>query len=223
MRVTRPIGTKMRCRCASSTTRPSTRGGCRSTRSIVTASRTLPSWSPLGSKTSMPASRARKTAVAGAHRGHAHVSRLARVDRSRVLETSDRSARGRRSGLAGMLGRHDRMTESLRPRRSCLAVPGSNPRFLEKAKGLAADQVFLDLEDACAPLAKPERAQEHRRRAERGRLGRQDPRRPGQRLDDALDLPRRRRGRRGRRRRTSTASCCRRCRAPSRSSRWTCC
>jgi citrate lyase subunit beta/citryl-CoA lyase len=47
------------------------------------------------------------------------------------------------------------MTETLRPRRSCLAVPGSNPRFLEKAKGLAADQVFLDLEDSCAPLAKP--------------------------------------------------------------------
>src|ERR1700677_4870034 len=42
-----------------------------------------------------------------------------------------------------------------RPRRSNLAVPGSNPRFLEKAKGLPADQVFLDLEDACAPLAKP--------------------------------------------------------------------
>jgi len=42
----------------------------------------------------------------------------------------------------------------LRPRRSCLAVPGSNPRFLEKARGLPADQVFLDLEDACAPLAK---------------------------------------------------------------------
>lgn len=39
----------------------------------------------------------------------------------------------------------------LRPRRSCLAVPGSNPRFLEKAQGLPADQVFLDLEDACAP------------------------------------------------------------------------
>jgi citrate lyase subunit beta/citryl-CoA lyase len=48
------------------------------------------------------------------------------------------------------------MTETLRPRRSCLAVPGSNPRFLEKAKGLAADQVFLDLEDAVAPLAKPD-------------------------------------------------------------------
>src|ERR671928_771104 len=48
------------------------------------------------------------------------------------------------------------MAENLRPRRSCLAVPGSNPRFLEKAQGLPADQVFLDLEDACAPLAKPE-------------------------------------------------------------------
>jgi citrate lyase subunit beta / citryl-CoA lyase len=42
----------------------------------------------------------------------------------------------------------------LRPRRSCLAVPGSNPRFLEKAQQLPADQVFLDLEDACAPLVK---------------------------------------------------------------------
>ena len=45
---------------------------------------------------------------------------------------------------------------TLRPRRSCLAVPGSSPRFLEKAKTLDSDQVFLDLEDACAPLAKPE-------------------------------------------------------------------
>ncbi len=42
----------------------------------------------------------------------------------------------------------------LRPRRSCLAVPGSNPRFLEKAQTLPADQVFLDLEDAVAPLVK---------------------------------------------------------------------
>ena len=44
--------------------------------------------------------------------------------------------------------------KALRSRRSCLAVPGSNPRFLEKAKGLPADQVFLDLEDAVAPIAK---------------------------------------------------------------------
>jgi citrate lyase subunit beta / citryl-CoA lyase len=46
------------------------------------------------------------------------------------------------------------MPEGLRSRRSCLAVPGSNPRFLEKAKSLRADQVFLDLEDSVAPLAK---------------------------------------------------------------------
>ena len=44
----------------------------------------------------------------------------------------------------------------LRPRRSNLAVPGSSPKMLEKAKGLPADQVFLDIEDAVAPLAKPE-------------------------------------------------------------------
>ncbi|WP_203915408.1 HpcH/HpaI aldolase/citrate lyase family protein [Rhizocola hellebori] len=42
-----------------------------------------------------------------------------------------------------------------RPRRSCLAVPGSSVKMLEKAQGLPADQVFLDLEDAVAPLAKP--------------------------------------------------------------------
>jgi citrate lyase subunit beta / citryl-CoA lyase len=34
-------------------------------------------------------------------------------------------------------------------------VPGSNPKMIDKARGLPADQVFLDLEDACAPLAKP--------------------------------------------------------------------
>ncbi|MBF6060876.1 CoA ester lyase [Nocardia terpenica] len=45
---------------------------------------------------------------------------------------------------------------SCRPstRRSVLAVPGSNPRMLDKAKSLPADEVFLDLEDAVAPAAK---------------------------------------------------------------------
>jgi len=41
-----------------------------------------------------------------------------------------------------------------RPRRTCLSVPGSNPRMIEKAKALPADQVFLDLEDAVAADAK---------------------------------------------------------------------
>ncbi|HEY9378255.1 MAG TPA: CoA ester lyase [Jiangellaceae bacterium] len=43
-----------------------------------------------------------------------------------------------------------------RSRRSCLAVPGSSPKMLDKAQGLPADQVFLDLEDSVAPLAKVE-------------------------------------------------------------------
>ena len=42
-----------------------------------------------------------------------------------------------------------------RLRRSVLSVPGSNPRMMEKAAGSAADEVFLDLEDATAPLEKP--------------------------------------------------------------------
>jgi citrate lyase subunit beta/citryl-CoA lyase len=41
-----------------------------------------------------------------------------------------------------------------RPRRTCLAVPGSSARFIAKAQGLAADEIFLDLEDAVAPDAK---------------------------------------------------------------------
>ncbi len=44
--------------------------------------------------------------------------------------------------------------ETLRPRRSCLAVPGSSTKMITKAQGLPADQVFLDLEDAVAPDAK---------------------------------------------------------------------
>src|ERR687893_663141 len=55
--VTRPIGTKMRRRATTSTTRPSTRGGAVPTRSATTTSRTLPTRSPLGSKTGSPASR----------------------------------------------------------------------------------------------------------------------------------------------------------------------
>lgn len=47
-------------------------------------------------------------------------------------------------------------TSAHRPRRSCLYMPGANPRALEKAKTLAADTLILDLEDAVAPDAKAE-------------------------------------------------------------------
>jgi citrate lyase subunit beta / citryl-CoA lyase len=46
--------------------------------------------------------------------------------------------------------------DALRPRRSVLYMPGANERALEKAKGLAADALILDLEDAVAPDAKAE-------------------------------------------------------------------
>jgi len=46
------------------------------------------------------------------------------------------------------------MTASARPRRSVLYMPGSNPRALEKGRGLPADGLILDLEDAVAPDAK---------------------------------------------------------------------
>ncbi|WP_210082256.1 CoA ester lyase [Mycobacterium sp. OAE908] len=48
------------------------------------------------------------------------------------------------------------MENAYRPRRTCLSVPGSNPKMIEKAKNLPADEVFLDLEDAVAPDAKAE-------------------------------------------------------------------
>ena len=46
------------------------------------------------------------------------------------------------------------MPATARPRRSVLYMPGSNPRALEKARGLPADALIFDLEDAVAPDAK---------------------------------------------------------------------
>jgi malyl-CoA/(S)-citramalyl-CoA lyase len=47
------------------------------------------------------------------------------------------------------------MTIPVRLHRSELCVPGTNMRMLEKAPGLGADVVMLDLEDAVAPDDKP--------------------------------------------------------------------
>ncbi|PWC84430.1 malyl-CoA thiolesterase [Azospirillum sp. TSH100] len=46
------------------------------------------------------------------------------------------------------------MATTVRPRRSVLYMPGSNARALEKGRGLPADGLILDLEDAVAPDAK---------------------------------------------------------------------
>src|ERR671931_66078 len=47
-------------------------------------------------------------------------------------------------------------TRVTRPRRSCLSVPGSSPKMLAKSPSLPADEVFMDLEDSVAPMAKEE-------------------------------------------------------------------
>jgi citrate lyase subunit beta/citryl-CoA lyase len=51
---------------------------------------------------------------------------------------------------------NEQVMSTIRPRRSCLYMPGANSKALEKAKSLAADVLLLDLEDSVAPEAKPE-------------------------------------------------------------------
>lgn len=46
------------------------------------------------------------------------------------------------------------MTETYRPRRSVLYIPGSNDKALAKIASLACDAVIIDLEDAVAPADK---------------------------------------------------------------------
>jgi citrate lyase subunit beta / citryl-CoA lyase len=46
------------------------------------------------------------------------------------------------------------MSRDLKPRRTCLSVPGSNARMHARAATLDADHVLLDLEDATAPSEK---------------------------------------------------------------------
>ena len=67
-------------------------------------------------------------------------------------------------------GRH-RAEPSLRPRRSVLYMPGANERALEKADGLPADALILDLEDAVAPDAKAEARDRVCEAAASGRYG----------------------------------------------------
>ena len=43
---------------------------------------------------------------------------------------------------------------ALRPRRSVLYMPAANERALEKAKGISADALIFDLEDAVSPDSK---------------------------------------------------------------------
>ena len=50
------------------------------------------------------------------------------------------------------------MPASVRPRRSILYMPGSNPRAMEKGRSLPADGLIFDLEDAVSPGCQARRA-----------------------------------------------------------------
>ena len=87
-----------------------------------------------------------------------------------------------------------------RPRRSCLAVPGFERQDARQGPGAAGRPGLPRPRGRGRAAGQAGRPQEHRGRAQRGRLGRQDPRGAGQRPDHAVDLPGRHRGGRGRRR-----------------------
>ncbi len=60
---------------------------------------------------------------------------------------------------------------TIRPRRSVLYMPGSNPRAIEKARTLPADAVILDLEDSVAPDAKTMAREQVRQAVSAGGFG----------------------------------------------------
>lgn len=66
------------------------------------------------------------------------------------------------------------MATVARPRRSVLYMPGSNARALEKARGLAADGLIFDLEDAVAPDAKEQARQQVAEALAAGGYGRRE-------------------------------------------------
>lgn len=63
------------------------------------------------------------------------------------------------------------MTQSMRPVRSVLYIPGSKERALDKARGLAADAIIFDLEDAVTPDAKGDARHTLRAELDRGGYG----------------------------------------------------
>jgi citrate lyase subunit beta/citryl-CoA lyase len=65
-------------------------------------------------------------------------------------------------------------SEAIRPRRSVLYMPGANERALEKAPGIPADALILDLEDAVSPDAKPAARDRVCEAASSGRYGRRE-------------------------------------------------
>lgn len=56
--------------------------------------------------------------------------------------------------MASIAKRTGKGSRILRSRRTCLSIPGSSQKMMEKGPSLPVDQFFLDLEDSVAPNAK---------------------------------------------------------------------
>ena len=63
---------------------------------------------------------------------------------------------------------------ALRPRRSVLYMPAANERALEKAKGISADALIFDLEDAVSPDSKDAARENAVKAASSGEYGKRE-------------------------------------------------
>src|SRR5207245_6465275 len=101
-----------------------------------------------------------KPATRGGSLGHESWHRIGRMrlpQGQRLLLEATKSHYHRACNASSRSERNGAMTTRVtRPRRSCLSVPGSSPKMLQKSPSLPADEVFMDLEDSVAPLAKEE-------------------------------------------------------------------
>src|SRR4051794_26406227 len=150
MLVTRVIGTKIRRRPNTSATMPSTRGWLASERMATTRSRTLPTWSPCGSKIGRPTRRAAYT------RDGAVLTRLlpgprGGVSRRRAAPPSSGFAgwsRGHATGgTTGIEGGDEGTEPGAEPSRTGLGsrVRGtlSKPKFVMRGPSRAAASRYL--------------------------------------------------------------------------------
>src|SRR5690606_36246704 len=98
----------------------------------------------------------------GCHAVRLRSSRPIRRSSGRVCARALGGSRTHRSWYTRIHGPEleEEIVDGQRARRSCLAVPGSSAKMIDKARTLPADQFFLDLEDAVSPLAKDEARQQ---------------------------------------------------------------
>ena len=171
-------------------------------RAAAWSRRWAPAPRPMTPTAWMPTCTGCAAAARAGRRRHGHTHGL----RRRLRLHHARADRGRRQGQ-GLNPRHPPHRDASRhapPPPPALYMPGANARALDKARGLDADVLILDLEDAVAPDAKPQARAGGRRLAGR-RLRPSRMRGAHQRAGHAVGTGRRARPRRRRRRRRAAA------------------